>query len=1093
MKRIWISLILLSAALCGHAQEVMDPIANGQTSAARSLGNGTFGADIYNVDLYTGTASVNIPIYGYSAGNVDFNISIGYDARGIKVDQIQSAVGIGWSLNLGGSITREVNGIEDEIVINPDSLSNYPNKYYGSFHNKPLTSGENTPDIFTASFCGKTFKFEFAYETSTQTIERRVYPYDAPAKAFFNYDSEGMLSLYIIDNWGNAFYFDKGDIQDKKVEQDGKQTFVYKAIEKWNLIKVVTRGGYVVKYNYSQVNSIYPLYKNEEVKEVYLDNPGYNLTTGITVSKNQIEWWSGKISYISNIIFPDGVQIDFDYKDTSTALLYMQPLDKIRISQQIGQQQKNTFTYTFKHSYFQTPWNVFSDIEVPYMPAQELRDFYMNKPAYVNKSLDSVFMHTWLGLRLKLNDITIKGPDNASTENYYSFEYNTDHPLPRRFSASKDYYGYFNNKLPENNVALSSLNGLGVIRHAYTNSAGSTIYGVDRTPDLIYMKAGVLKKVINGAGGIISLYYKDHVLANPANAYAGHLPPDTGTTFLPMEGAEANDGLCADYIEVHDGSNDDNTYRLKYEYEDGQRFFRGGYFYSLAPSDYYPKPRIYHGFYVTPMQLVNGANHGYSRVEVKTLDRNNNLLHSIKYHFSNLMLPNGKSNLYMLGTEKHANVPVWDNNGRFPVYMYQYRMGKPIKIESKDNQGNLTSQTEYFYSDSISKLNTASQYRFYTSIQGRTYRTYGPVYDQYFFGIPYLKAKEKQISFTNNGPFVKETDYTYLDGGVLESTKWIDDDGIQNRKKMDYHFFSDHYVPKRTVLSKFIGSTEWIKDCTGTEYTAFGVRATSAYRLFNDGLINSADLAAGIKPVEEYTRYTADNRLLETRNSSTGNFTAYIRDARIDEVVTTVTGARFEEVASTSFEGTFQSGIDSNKGNWDFDETATTYVSPAISNQPMTGHCYYQLTASNSINSTFAIAAGKKMMVSVWATAKPFLVTNPIVPASSQAYSFNQQSQIGNWKLYTAEMTGTGEKVSIVLDPGTGSSSQLDELRMYPFDATIHTVTYEPLLGPGSTCDDLNRINYYEYDGLGRKTVVRDIDRSIISVSKTVVAGPDAN
>src|SRR5215217_1804483 len=106
MKRLLMCIIAFSGFLNAYSQETMDPIANGQTAAARSMGGGTFGADIFNVDLYTGKASVNIPIYSHSADNVNFNLSIGYDASGIKVDQIHSSVGIGWSLNMGGSITR---------------------------------------------------------------------------------------------------------------------------------------------------------------------------------------------------------------------------------------------------------------------------------------------------------------------------------------------------------------------------------------------------------------------------------------------------------------------------------------------------------------------------------------------------------------------------------------------------------------------------------------------------------------------------------------------------------------------------------------------------------------------------------------------------------------------------------------------------------------------------------------------------------------------------------------------------------------------------------------------------------------------------
>src|SRR5690349_16714130 len=66
------------------------------------------------VDLSTGVTSINIPIYTLSENGINIPISISYHASGIKVHDIASPVGLGWTLNAGGIITRSTFGLQDE-------------------------------------------------------------------------------------------------------------------------------------------------------------------------------------------------------------------------------------------------------------------------------------------------------------------------------------------------------------------------------------------------------------------------------------------------------------------------------------------------------------------------------------------------------------------------------------------------------------------------------------------------------------------------------------------------------------------------------------------------------------------------------------------------------------------------------------------------------------------------------------------------------------------------------------------------------------------------------------------------------------------
>lgn len=65
------------------------------------------------VSLYTGTPSIDIPLYTIQVGGYSFPISLSYHASGIKVSQEASWVGLGWNLNAGGNISRTIRGMDD--------------------------------------------------------------------------------------------------------------------------------------------------------------------------------------------------------------------------------------------------------------------------------------------------------------------------------------------------------------------------------------------------------------------------------------------------------------------------------------------------------------------------------------------------------------------------------------------------------------------------------------------------------------------------------------------------------------------------------------------------------------------------------------------------------------------------------------------------------------------------------------------------------------------------------------------------------------------------------------------------------------------
>src|SRR5258707_10657605 len=58
----------------------------------------------YQVNEFTGLPEISIPLYTIEAGGLQVPITLSYHASGIKVTEVASWVGMGWSVSAGGQI-----------------------------------------------------------------------------------------------------------------------------------------------------------------------------------------------------------------------------------------------------------------------------------------------------------------------------------------------------------------------------------------------------------------------------------------------------------------------------------------------------------------------------------------------------------------------------------------------------------------------------------------------------------------------------------------------------------------------------------------------------------------------------------------------------------------------------------------------------------------------------------------------------------------------------------------------------------------------------------------------------------------------------
>jgi hypothetical protein len=136
----------------------------------------------YPVSYHTGSPNINIPIYTVQNGPLEVPISLSYHASGLKVQELGSWVGAGWSLNAGGVITRSVVGLPDDRGISSTNVTNGQwsdfgyNSYLGTTNGNVDDAGfhqgrkDGEPDFYFFNFGKYTGKFYFRDDSTPITV-----------------------------------------------------------------------------------------------------------------------------------------------------------------------------------------------------------------------------------------------------------------------------------------------------------------------------------------------------------------------------------------------------------------------------------------------------------------------------------------------------------------------------------------------------------------------------------------------------------------------------------------------------------------------------------------------------------------------------------------------------------------------------------------------------------------------------------------------------------------------------------------------------------------------------------------------------------
>jgi hypothetical protein len=495
MKKIvvsFFSLMLLQAGL-SQSEQTLNKVVITPPTAASLIKY----ADI-PVNYHTGIPQIGLPVYTLKEGSLEVPISLSYHSGGIKLDEQASWVGLGWSLNAGGVITRSVNGTPDEngtaeYSKNEKShLSNngYNNYYFKSDLSSPLATHEVTwfndiasgimdgePDLFFFNFNGYTGKFYFNDDG------RPVLVPESDFKIEYTFTS-GQFSIqkFIITTAdGTKYYFgvtdntnDVDPVEKTHNFYTGEDLIFYtgtnNTIASWYLNKIVSADNqFTITFNYVAEEYSY----NTIQGKTY--NSGNYPGSGNNQAKMYGHWVQGvRLASITS----QNITIQFDPGNPREDLsdwtsagsgsdapnTNSKTLGAIRVTNNQG----DCIKFLFSYNYFISDGT--------------------GLPPVLSGNLTTDLK------RLKLTQLKEQRCDGTESLPPYVFDYFTE-AIPRRLSFAKDHWGYINGKTTNDRLIPTYYEKLG------SSGIFNEIIGADRESYWPAMRAGTLKKITYPTGG----------------------------------------------------------------------------------------------------------------------------------------------------------------------------------------------------------------------------------------------------------------------------------------------------------------------------------------------------------------------------------------------------------------------------------------------------------------------------------------------------------------------------------------------------------------------------------------------------------------
>jgi hypothetical protein len=1100
-----------------------------------------------DIDLSTGTVNKLIELKPVVARELKVPIALQYTSAGIRVNDLPSRVGMGWSLLAGGQISRVVNGKNDlsnnrfvpsfNVQPNPDNTD--LTTYYWDLQ---TSNRDAEPDMFTYNFGGYSGRFLFDHDGSIVTIPasnvkivKNPQPSNDPSWFFSITTPDGVKYLF-----GGTI---NGVSYTESTKIGSSLNFNSFIPNTWVLNKVIHPTGYSVTFSYEE-NYIDTYQVGISQTHLKIPSNATSLCLGAACVSPEIDqrfqfiqYMTANVVLLKEITTSTGDKVVFSYSSQGYPEKLLNSI--VYYNQEGWQVQQYSFSYTL---------------------------------------VNSVGNNTVLPFLYKIIEQNAQG---QSLNNGHEFSYYNLNDIPSRFSFSQDHWGFYNKKINntlvprpstlqmQNNFpyatadreadAQFAINGLLSFIKYPTGGKDEIIYepnvrrlaSQDSNPyvtatssitgnsNSAYVQSAATSFIIGYETGVKLVKRCSYTGSTPAPHPGGNIIIKDGSgitvksVFIAPPAPGAGETIDVEFFNLPVGS-----YSLYTESQGvdvkttAELTYRSGTAPNIQPADvciggmriqktitingvdntsiikryYYgtlatptvstpafiPTPIYYTPFTFLASIYTNDCNnyvsreYGFEALNYSSLNRLHlydgklvkytSVIESLggdnfdngaiehKFHVQEdipAQVIRGVSNIespmtndsYLSKGETETNTYAKKNGTLVPVssviYDYTFDVGNYKEITALNTYG----------ASSIPCLG-----------RNGSNQVVSPVPMIHFFSVnkyfitrswKYISLKTEK-TFDENGlnPVTQVTNY-YYDNPVhmmLTREETTSSKGVARKKLIKYahEFSASGNVYEAMVSKNMIGLPVEETTFNGTQ-PLYRQKKNYDHTWFADNhliTVSTVEIQKGSGPSEtrfrfhQYDTYGNPLSLSKENDARQGIIWGYKNVYPIAQVM----NAAASDIAYSSFE-------EDGKGNWNYSGI------PVYDPLPVTGRKVYPLSYVAGVSKS-GLSTSATYTVSYWSKTGAQSVNGTTATTGRTS---------NGWTYYAHKVVNpAGGTITV---QGTGN---IDELRLYPFNATMTTLAYDPGIGTTSQANEKSHIVYYQYDRFGRVILIRDHDNNIL-------------
>jgi YD repeat-containing protein len=433
----------------------------------------TKGAEL-SATPHSGAANASIPVYELKLKDFTLPISLNYSANGFKPEEIPSRVGLGWSLNAGGVVSRIQHG-------KPDDFCTYPSTYLDVSQVQAYTSSsyyflddladegsyhDSEPDEYRYSVNGISGKFIIKRDGSVLSI-----PYNN-VKITVEKSDGAITDVHITDQNGVTYNFGQYGVIEETIQHNLIHNFLTKQHIKtaWMLTKIVLPNSDYLNFTYDTVSH------------------WTRMGTVESVRKGILGAYCTELNGITNC------PVDAVYETKTTSVRYLS-----YFLTAISTNRGPSIQFTYEDRPDDGGDNRLQSIRV--FNSQGIAVKFM-RLEYSNTTNDQESDD--INMRFFLKKVYIRDPgsmDSTAGQQVFELQYIDQEDLPTRTSLSIDHLGFYNG------VSNSTLLPANTTQAELFSSYGTA----NREPNGTYSEKGMLDKIIYPTGGWDEFFYEPNM------------------------------------------------------------------------------------------------------------------------------------------------------------------------------------------------------------------------------------------------------------------------------------------------------------------------------------------------------------------------------------------------------------------------------------------------------------------------------------------------------------------------------------------------------------------------------------------------------